>query len=324
MADLTPLIIKELQEMGVDYEVVPGSEWVKCVCINPDHDDRNPSAGVNIESGVHYCFSCNHTEKIINVDSENMSEEDRDVIWDSKYDNLKRYLRGSENTSKHDVFLPPIDYPVTESWRGVSPELLQELGVYYCSRGKYRGRYVFPIYDKYGEAVSFDARVVDDTAMDKDAKWIRPSKVKVQELVYPYNKLKKMLEESGGNTVVVTEGIMDSVSYIEMNVPAIPSFGLTAPSTHRITALLELGVENIVLGFDNDTAGIGGTMKVYEHYAEWFNVISHPMVETVRNLGFKDCNDMLVAGKTGNIEKKEVVADEGWDNDDYDYFEPDY
>jgi len=282
---LEDLIVNKLKALHVEYEVVPNSDWVRCQCINPEHVDSHPSAGVNKDSGIFHCFSCGHTAKFITEDDDKDAER---LLWESKYSKLS-VSADEEKVELKEVVLPPVAYKVKEAWRGVSAELLEELGVYYCNTGRYKGRYIFPMYLD-GVPISFDARIVDDTANVKEAKWLRPKGVDIQNVTYPYDKLAEM----GGDHIVVTEGVMDAVSYIQMGIPAIPSFSVAGPKQRRIEDLIRLGYEYVTIAFDNDDAGVEGTVRVLPDYAKWFQVKSHPMVDLIRASGEKDANDFLV------------------------------
>jgi len=290
MTTMEELIVQKLQKLKVTYEVTPGNDWIKCQCINPEHHDSHPSAGVNIHSGIFNCFSCGHTERFITADDDVSAE---DILWQTKYNNLAVTTTDDIVQEHTEIVLPPVAYKLHETWRGIDKELLEELGVYYCNQGRYRGRYVFPIYYR-GKAISFDARVVDDTAKVIDAKWIRPKGIDLSNITYPYDKLKDM----GGTHIVITEGVMDAISYIQMGVMAIPSFGLGDPGQARIEDLIRLGIEDVTIAFDNDEAGIEGTLRVLPRYTEWFNIKSHPMVSLIKLQGYKDANDFLVAKRS--------------------------
>jgi DNA primase len=291
---LTKLIIDKLERMNIVYEENPGNEWVKCQCINPEHNDTHPSAGINKESGIFHCFSCGHTEKFIKEDDDELDEED--LIWRSKYSNLS-LVEDVEDEYLPNVTLPPKAYSIKEGWRGISATLIEELGVYYCNAGRFRGRYIFPMYYK-GKAVGFDARIVDDTAQVITAKWIRPKGMNAQGIVYPYDIIKNM-----GNHLVITEGVMDAISYIEMGIPAIPSFGLSSPSALRIEQLIALNVEKVTIAFDNDERGVAGALRVLPYYAKWFEIVPHPLVKYITDSGEKDANDFLVNTKNNGLQK---------------------
>jgi len=318
MSDLKSLIIDKLNKLGMKYEVVPGSEWIKCQCTNPDHEDSNPSAGVNVESGILHCFSCGYNEMFIK--QEESEGDEADIVWKARYQNLKRGIKSeypdyetiveTQMERGGEVFLPPVDHLLNEEWRGISAEVLHDAQAYYCSRGKYRGRYVFPFYQNE-KLYGCDARIVDASANMVGAKWYRSRNAPVKDLVYPHDVLQKRFKSL--EHIVIVEGVADALSYIQMGVPAIASFGLTPPSNLRIEELIRMGVKKVTLGFDNDEAGIAGMVKVLPLYAEWFEIAPHPLVTMLNASSYKDANEMLVGIKANGVETTETFEDDGED-----------
>ena len=53
-----------LQERKIDYKLSPAD----CVvaCLNPEHDDGNPSMRIDRITGVYNCFSCGFKGNIFN------------------------------------------------------------------------------------------------------------------------------------------------------------------------------------------------------------------------------------------------------------------
>ena len=45
-----------LQERNIDFKV-SGRDYV-IKCLNPEHDDKNPSMRVDNTTGIFHCFSC--------------------------------------------------------------------------------------------------------------------------------------------------------------------------------------------------------------------------------------------------------------------------
>lgn len=43
---------------GREARIPSGFGWRKMRCINPEHQDRNPSASVNLQKGRYNCFAC--------------------------------------------------------------------------------------------------------------------------------------------------------------------------------------------------------------------------------------------------------------------------
>lgn len=292
------LIVQKLEASGAWYNETPGNDWIQVHCQHPEHQDSKPSAGINIHSGIHHCFSDGHTFKFITEDTQNA-----DVLWDAKYKYLKSTIEKQKEEVVEDITfpIPPKKFDLFEEWRGVSAELLQELGAYYCDRGRFTGRFVFPVYQD-GKYLGFDARIYDSSAQFQDVKWLRAKHMPVKDIIYPSEVLKRRFKNL--EHVVVTEGVMDAISYIQMGVPAFPSFGVTPPSMKRIEGLIRLGVKKVTLGYDNDIKGVQGIIRVAPLYAEWFEIVQHPLTNMINASSYKDANEFLVGVKNKGLQTK--------------------
>ena len=296
---LRQLIINKLNTLKEAYVEVPGSDWIQVHCQHPDHTDAHMSAGINTTSGIHHCFSSND-HNFMFLDTAKNSDE-ADILWKARYQNLKKdnsneypdyeTIVETQIERRGDIVLPPVDHMLTDYWRGICPGLLADADAYYCSRGKYRGRNVFPLY-QHKQLCGVEARIVDASANMIGAKWYRSRNTDVKSLTYPLDVLTKRFRTI--KHIVIAEGVLDALSYIQMGVPAIASFGLTPPSTRRITELVRLGVETVTISFDNDDAGRAGTLKVLPAYEEWFDIDTHNMVNQIRKSGCNDANDYLI------------------------------
>lgn len=51
----------DANELGLEVTGRSGLNEVLCKCPNPEHDDANPSASFNTETGLLYCFSCGYS-----------------------------------------------------------------------------------------------------------------------------------------------------------------------------------------------------------------------------------------------------------------------
>jgi hypothetical protein len=292
-------IIAKLEAMKQPYEVL-GNE-VKTTCLNPAHQDENPSFFINTQTGASHCFSCGYSispSRLFDMDDEDVEE----LLRNAKYNVLLSQFSKQKENAKQEFTLPPLKYKIDRNWRGVSQSLLERLGAYYCDQGRYAGRLVFPIYGKDNELQGVDARIVNDDVVPeqvKSAKWLRSKGMEAQSIVYPWGILSQFPRDTIKH-LVLTEGLMDALSYLQIGVPAIPTFGMGAPSQERIELLLELGVETITIGYDNDVKGQEGSLRVYLYYKKWFDVKGHWAVALVRKNGFKDANEALVAGVLRN------------------------
>jgi len=278
----------KLKSLGKDY-TISGDE-IRTTCMNPEHIDHKPSYFINIKTGVSHCFSCSfspHPAKLIDASEEDTEE----LLRLAQYTYLGELTKSKEEQEVISFTLPPKAYDINKDWRGVSLDLLKELNVYYCDTGRFAGRLIFPVYQN-DVLQGFDARIVNPSIVPEnlqDVKWLRPKGMQVQKICYPFEYLKTL----DCSHLVICEGVADCISYLELGVPAIPSFGVSPPDEERITALLELGVHTIGLAYDNDEAGRTASLKVYKYYIKWFQVKSHNATYKVFKSGAKDCNEYL-------------------------------
>lgn len=283
-------IIAILDNMGNDYNI--SGDEIKTTCLNPSHEDSNPSFFINMNTGKNHCFSCGYSIPVKKLFGDNSQEDIEELIRKAMYNNLIPVKKTKQDFS---FFLPPKAYDIDRNWRGLSKEFLNRLGVYYCDTGRFKGRLVFPIYNNE-TLLGVDTRIVNPSLADfHDAKWLRSKNMEVQEIVYPLDYL-KTLPLSVRRHVILCEGVADAISYLYCGVAAIPTFGLAPPEMKRIELLLSLGVDTITIGYDNDEKGQAAILKVYPYYKKWFDIKAHPLVTKVRKSGYKDANDALQAG----------------------------
>lgn len=288
-----------LESQGKSY-TISGNE-IKCQCLNPEHNDNNPSFSINHVSGGAFCFSCgfaSHANRILGI------KQDADSIRLAKYLSLNKLWedQASSKEPPTDVYLPPIDFMIEEDVRSIPKEILIELGVYYCSIGRYKGRLIFPIKDTRGNILGFDARIYQHPARPNvvpddsvvNAKYLRPSTMKTVNVLFPLNYLYNHRKELDLTTIVLTEGLMDALSYIAFGVPAVCNFGLSAPSADKVGLLLSLGAQSIANGFDGDAAGIAGWQKIKDEWRKYIPIERSPELTTrIRESGCKDANEYL-------------------------------
>lgn len=285
-----------LKAQGRPYSI-SGKE-IKTRCLNPEHIDSNPSFSINYVTGFYYCWSCGfkgHADRILGV------KQDEESQRISKYMQLDKLWEPQEDY-EFTAVLPPKASEVTDSIRGISRELLNELGVYHCTHGRYKDRLVFPIRDTSGELLGFDARIHGNNPQVPEAKYLRPSGMKTVDILYPLDYLWNHRDTLDLSTVVLTEGIMDAVSLIQLGVPAVCNFGLSAPSPLKAGRLLSIGAMTLVNGLDNDQAAIRawqgdpekGQVGLKEHWKQYVTIGRPlPVIQSIRNAGCKDANEYL-------------------------------
>jgi len=287
---------------------ISGKE-IKLKCLNPEHNEKTPSYSINYVTGASYCFGCGYcppANKILGI------QQDEEQVRIAKYLELNRLWVDQEDPDEPPsvIELPPVDFYIDEEVRGIPKEVLSELGVYYCSLGRYSGRLIFPVRDTRGNLLGFDARIYEhDSRPDvkpqeyfKHAKYLRPSSFKTADNLYPLDYLWRHRAELDLSTVVITEGIFDAISYIALGIPALCNFGLGTPSPEKAGQLLSLGTMSIINGLDGDAPSIKawqgdiekGKIGLKDLWREYVSIEKpNHMVLAVRASGYKDANDYI-------------------------------
>ena len=106
-------------EQNYNAVFVPGRKgWYNTNCLMPDHEDLDPSFGVNIETNTYHCFGCGAKGSVIDLV---MSVEEMDLgqatrflldyldiqpdIASSKFYNIKKILKQNKSKVNRDILL---------------------------------------------------------------------------------------------------------------------------------------------------------------------------------------------------------------------------
>ncbi len=128
-----------------------------------------------------------------------------------------------------------------------------------ASYDRFRGRVIFPIFDRRGRPVAFGGRMLGEGT----PKYLNsPDTPLFQKghLLYGWSHALKGARETG--TLVVSEGYMDVIALIRAGIPAMAPLG-TAITESQILALWQV-VPEPVLSFDGDAAGARAAMRAAE------------------------------------------------------------
>jgi DNA primase len=128
-----------------------------------------------------------------------------------------------------------------------------------ASYDRFRGRVIFPIFDRRGRPVAFGGRILGEG----EPKYLNsPDTPLFQKghLLYGWSHALKSARET--DTLMVTEGYMDVIALIGAGLPAMAPLG-TALTESQILALWRVVAEP-VLCFDGDAAGGRAAMRVAE------------------------------------------------------------
>lgn len=200
-----------LHSIGIDVDKSGNELWMKCP--NPDHDDKNPSASINIDpdSKKFLCFSCfgcgcsGRLPKMLKLVLDIGYAEAKQKIIDFTKDqpisvekrlNYNDGIQQKKNRRRIKIMLPnefkylkATDENSYKNYlieRGVLPEFIEQYEWGYCATGKLKKRVVLPMMMK-GKLVNYWARHISiKNARDK----IRNAAFsKALEVLWPFDEL---------------------------------------------------------------------------------------------------------------------------------------
>jgi DNA primase len=217
-------------------------------CLNPEHEDRNPSLRVNRISGIMNCFSCGFKGNIFKFFDEEVNQRDlqrkrlQDKILSIRADNVGLKM--------------PANYtPFVGTYRGISASTLKKFKAFTSVEPEYAGRVVFPIYDITGKTRAFIGRATDNTIVPKYR--IHPAGVKLPLFPGDFELIQ--------GSVILVEGIFDCINLIDKGLDnVICIFGTNNIDTYKMSLLKVIGVTTVYTMFDGDEAGDRAGERVQE------------------------------------------------------------
>ena len=221
---------------------VSGRDYVT-YCLNPDHEDNNPSFRIDKTTGVAHCFSCGFKTNIF---------KHFGVFTNPVPIRVAKLKEKLQDIKQAQISLEyPKGYtPYTKQFRGISTKTLKQFDAFYTYYEEdLVDRIVFPIKDISGKIVLFVGRHLRSNAQPK----YRYFPVGVKIPIFP-SKL-----PSNTNSVVLVEGLFDMLNLYDKGVHnVICCFGtntLQKDIKDKLMPLRAQGVSKVYLLFDGDDAG---------------------------------------------------------------------
>lgn len=243
-----------LKNKNIYYRYSGGDLLVHC--LNPEHDDKNPSMRIDKLSGKYHCFSCGYAGNIYKYFNIHKNLSDIKVL------NLKEKIRKILNTSIH---IPINAEYYKGSHRGISFETLEKFKAFTLPGDKeFDGRLIFPITNIHGEVVCFIARYLFS---DLEPKYL----VKPQDVSPPlFPSTPDIIEGS----IILVEGIFDMLNLYDKGLRnTVCTFGVSLTSKNdrnnfklknRFATFKLQGVSKVYILFDGDNAGRNGAKKLFD------------------------------------------------------------
>lgn len=244
-------VLDILEKKGIQY-IPKGADYV-ISCLNPDHEDRNPSMRVDQVTGIFNCFSCEYKGNIFTHFGEKPN------ALQMKREFLKRKIH---QVMSQSVGLPmPKGYvPYQGTWRGISPQTYKKFETFTCeapnedgSRNVFTSRIVFPIRDGVGDICAFVGRHTGD-GTPKYLNQPAGAKLPLYPQVDPIH-----------SSIILVEGIYDMLNLHDKGLTnTMCCFGVKNVTEDKLSILQMKGVDKIFIFLDNDEAGRTGA----EHIAQ--------------------------------------------------------
>ncbi len=157
---------------------------------------------------------------------------------------------------------------------------------------RFRGRIMFPIHNHLGKVVGFTGRILPQLDRGDMGKYINSPETPIfqkSKLLYGFWKSKEGIRES--KTAVLVEGQMDYLMSWQSGVRNVVASSGTALTAEHLRAVHRLA-EELVLSFDNDTAGSDAAERAIDlGEANDFTV----KIATIDVSGAKDAADAVKA-----------------------------
>jgi DNA primase len=226
-----------LQERNLDFKV-SGRDYV-IGCLNPDHQDKNPSMRVDNVTGIFHCFACGFRGSIF----KHFGAEAN--FLEIRRQKLKDKIEETRSSSIGFEF-PKGFAPYVGNWRGIKPETYKHFEAFLHHDRSFNGRIVFPIRDITGKVVAFNGRHMTMTERPK-------------YLIYPPQAVMPLFPSNVKaikGKIILVEGIFDMINLHDKGLTnAVCCFGTNNIDADKLAILKMQNIDGVDIVFDGDEAG---------------------------------------------------------------------
>ena len=238
---MSDYVLDLIKKQGLTYQL-SGRDYL-IPCLNPDHDDSNPSFRVDKITGVSHCFSCGYKVNIFKHFGVVAN------FTSIKVAKLKEKLRNL-HIDFNGVDFPEEMVPMLKPFRGITAKTLKEFGAFYTHGSeKLQDRIFFPITDVRGKNIVYVGRHM-------------MSQGNPRYLNYPSGVTMPIFPESfkePAKSAILVEGIFDMLNLYDKGLHNVCcTFGtntLFKEAALKLLALRTQGISKIYLMYDGDEAG---------------------------------------------------------------------
>jgi len=240
-------VVDLLHDRKIDYKE-SGKDFL-IGCLNPEHDDSNPSCRVDKVTGIFHCFSCGFKGNLFSKYGAEPSFIDVEVA--RLQDQIVDILSNQNLTMPYDAV------PFCRDYRGISAQTYMEVNAFTSNaEDEFKDRLMFPLYDIRGNIKVFVGRSLH-------------SDVESKYLFYPRHikpPLFPARPEIWKNSLIIVEGIFDALNLMDKGCyNVISAFGTTTLLKgwrNKLAHYKILGVNKFYIMFDGDEAGLNAGQKL--------------------------------------------------------------
>ena len=218
-------------------------------CLNPEHEDNNPSMRINATTGDSHCFACGYSVNIYRHFGIQLNKVNTKVF------KLLAKLDKSRNPS---ITMPEGNTPIVETYRGISIDTLKHFEAFH-NMLYFKDKICIPIRGFDNNIKCFITR---DMYSDESRYMVYPKGAR--PVIFPIRP------SITNKTLVIVEGVFDVIKAYDAGMKnVICTFGTSAalvPSTLEAissTANL-LGCTKLVIALDRDAPGATTSIKLAE------------------------------------------------------------
>jgi DNA primase len=271
-----------LDELGIDYYINDDEAVAQC----PSHDDKHPSWSVNLDSGLHHCFSCGFGGSldtlVMTVLGLSYPEATSWIRGRAGLSLAKQWLEPEKVAPSSELRLTDADLalftpppPLALESRKITAEGAKKYEVLWNPDKCEWGTWIFPIRDPESYRLW--------GWQEKNERRFRnyPSGCRKSETLFGIRATEH------DSTVILVESPVDAVRcFTSTGRTGVSSYGVHV--SDQQLSLIHSRSERLILALDNDSAGVGETARICRE----FKRLPVYVFDWAVNEGAKDFGDM--------------------------------
>ena len=236
-----------LTDHGVDHKE-KGNDYV-VRCLNPEHEDHNPSMNIDMNTGRFNCLSCGYGGGIAKLLTLIGAEAPaQHMFLAMKVDKIREQIY---KIRMQPPAIPDDAKPYEGRHRDLKKSTYTTHAAFTSIDPTWNYRICFPIYNNYKELVFIEGRSTDT---DVEPKYMRQPAGAEINFLYNVN--------CGAPALVLVEGWFDYLNMYDLGIRNVcPLFGLNFNKFMLKEAKMR-GVQTIISMLDNDPAGNNASGKI--------------------------------------------------------------